>query len=159
MTAPARTAAAPVSVPWPLAELIRVYALNAAGLITVLAAWWGAAGTVRGTTQVIAIAVAVTAVVVSGSGNAVWVLVGRRAVGIRRTQLRERMEDLVAALGDITPSDVDEPASPPASLVTLRKATRYHRSGCDLVAGKPTIPWSADSNSGARRAPCGVCRP
>jgi hypothetical protein len=159
MTTPARTTAPPVSVPWPLAELIRVYALNSAALIAVLAAWWGASGTVRNSSQVMAIAVAVTAVVVSGSGNAIWVMVGRRAVGVRRTELRERLSNFVAALEDRVPTDEADYATLPPALVTLANATRYHRSDCELVAGKPAIAWSPGGNGVDGRAPCGVCRP
>jgi hypothetical protein len=158
MSAASRTSATPVSVPWPLAELIRVYALNAAAVVALLAAWWAAAGTVRNTSQVTAIAVAVTAVVVSGSGNAVWLMVGRRAVGIRRTEVRTRIEALVQALEDEGPAAYSEPATTSRSLVTLPRATRYHRQDCPLVNGKPAIEWSA-ADGEAPRVPCGVCLP
>ena len=158
MSVASRTSAAPVSVPWPLAELIRVYALNAAAMVALLAAWWAAAGTVRNTSQVTAVAVAVTAVVFSGSGNAVWLMVGRRAVGMRRTELRARLEALVQVLEDEGPIAYPEPALPTRSLVTLPKATRYHRPECPLVAGKAAIEWSA-ADGDVRRNPCGVCLP
>jgi hypothetical protein len=158
VSAASRTSAAPVSVPWPLAELIRVYALNAAAVVVLLAAWWAAAGTVRNASQVTAIAVAVTAVVASGTANAVWLMVGRRAVGMRRTALRARLEAVVQALEDEAPAAYPERSVSPRSLVTLRKATRYHRSDCPLVSGKSTVVWSA-TDAASPRVPCGVCLP
>jgi hypothetical protein len=159
MSAASRTSATPVSVPWPLAELIRVYAVNAAALIALLAAWWAAAGTVRNTSQVTAVAVAVTAVVVGGSGNAVWLMVGRRAVGIRRAEVRARLEALVEVLQDELPAAYPEPTAAARSLVTLPNATRYHRPDCRLVTGKSAVVWSADDGRSTPRARCGVCLP
>jgi hypothetical protein len=160
MTSPARSSATPVSVPWPVAELIRVYAVNAASTVALLAAWWASSGTVRNSTQVMALAVAVTALVVSGSGNAVWLMVGRRAVGMRRAALRSRLEELVGSLDAQAPLPYPEPvaaADDAGPLLTLRNGTRYHRPGCELVTGKATVAWSADSRSD--RKPCGVCLP
>jgi hypothetical protein len=146
------------SLPWPVAELVRLYALNAVAIVALIGAWWGASGTVRNSAQVLAIAVGVGAVIVSGSANAIWLLVGRRAVAARRVAVRSGLEDVVTALNTREPVVAETTSLKPA-YVTLESATRYHRRTCDLVIGKRTIPWSPQQPDTGWRTPCGVCQP
>lgn len=92
------------------------------------------------------ISVAVVGAIISGAGNGVRLVRGRRAVAGRRRRL----------LG----------AEPPAPsliqfdrlpLVTGPTMTLYHRADCPLVAGKATNPLSLRDHSGRR--PCDWCRP
>lgn len=85
----------------------------------------------------------VLAVVVNGS----LLLVARRTIGQRRVRLRP---------------DVVAPATGPerraaGSWLWLPGTTRAHRSGCQLIAGKPAEAVSADRIRAEGLARCEVC--
>jgi hypothetical protein len=146
------------TVPWPVSELVRLYAVNAIALVAVVASWFAAAGTVRSGSQVTAIAVGVAALVCSGGVNAMWLLVGRRAVAMRRAVVREQLERVTESLVARSAASSSRPTPSTRSLVVVDRGTKYHRADCDLVAGKVTREWSS-ANGKDPRVPCGVCRP
>jgi hypothetical protein len=149
-------------LPWPVGELVRLYALNAGALVALIFAWWYAAGTVRGGHQIGAVAVGIGAVIVSGCANTLWLLVGRRSVAARRVALRSSLEDLAVTLqatGDAVDVRRDANTSTAAAYVTVDRGTRYHRANCELVVGKTTTAWSPADAGADWRTPCGVCNP
>jgi hypothetical protein len=154
-----RSAAQQPALPWPVTELLRVYAINAIALVALLVAWWVASGTVRNGHQVGSLAVGVAAVVVSGSANALWVLVGRRSVSSRRRQIADAVAVLVSELEREGGDPASRAVPTTAAFVTLEGVRRYHRPSCDLVVGKPIVAWSAQDPKAPWREPCGVCRP
>ena len=146
MTAPV-VAAGPV--PWRPANLLVLWVTLAAGATLLVLAWWGASATADQSSQVAWINVAVGGLIVSGVGITSWVLSGRRAIGARRRLL----------LADGSPSPDASPLDRAEPLVTAAHLTRYHRSGCPMVAGKRTRTASAAGHRAAGLEPCGVCRP
>jgi hypothetical protein len=100
--------------------------------------------------------VAMVSLVAAGGANAWILIVGRRAIGMRRrallgepaaTSLRARQ---VAAPATASGSD---------TLVADPGLRRFHRSDCALVAGRGWPSASRTEHERARRLPCGVCRP
>ncbi len=121
-----------------------------AGLLLALS-WWGAAEEVRLARQFRWVAGGVMSIIVLGVVGATWILEGRRKVSRRRRRwMAEQRRRLAAAAAPV--------AAAPA-LVAGERMTRYHRSGCDLVAGKTLSAASRLEHEREGRRPCGVCRP
>jgi len=136
-------------VPWRLANLLVLWVTLAAGATLLVLAWWGASATADQSSQVAWINLGVCGLIVAGVGITAWVLSGRRAVGARRMLL----------FPDPSPGTDASPADESEPLVTAAHLTRYHRSGCPMVAGKRTRAASAARHRAAGLEPCGVCRP
>jgi hypothetical protein len=149
----------PQSLPWRLNHLVVAYALNAAGLVALLASWFLTSGTVRDTSQVRWLVLGIGGVVISGATNAFWLLVGRSAVTARkRTVLSPilRVENLTAPAercGDsVSIHSLD-------TLVAASGMKRFHRIECQLVDGKDVRAESLSEHHRAGRRPCGLCEP
>lgn len=152
--APARAAGPPV--PWRPAEAIWTTALNIVGAVVVFVGWLGVSGTARLSHQYGWTSVAVVGLVIAALGNGLWLLGGRRAVGVRRRRL---LADPPRGAVDVTSAAVA--TSPPADdrLVTAPAMTRYHRPGCILVRGKDVRPYEPARRGAPAARPCGMCRP
>jgi hypothetical protein len=158
MSPAVRAERATPALPWPVGDLVRLYVVNATVLVALVITWWVAAGTVRGGREVGALAVAIGGLIVSGGINALWLMVGRRSVSARRVALRSDLDDLIGAI--VERAGAESEITPlPVACVTLENGSRYHRPGCELVAGKRTIAWSSADADARWRVPCGVCRP
>jgi hypothetical protein len=100
----------------------------------------------------------VVGLIVFGSGNALWLLRGRRAVGARRValvRLESGSHERSARVVDQAPSTA--PSAEPAGLVQVHGSRLAHRATCPLVVAKQVEPVDAARMSGT--APCGVCSP
>ena len=126
-----------------------VVVVAVAGLLLALS-WWGAAEEVRLARQFRWVAAGVVSIIVLGVVSATWILEGRRAVSRRRRRWMAEQRRRLAAAAPVT-------AAP--ALVAGERMTRYHRPGCDLVAGKVLSAASRVEHERAGRRPCGVCRP
>lgn len=122
------------------------------GAVLLLVSWWGASGTTRLRDQVTWVNVGVAGLIVSGTGIALWLLHGYRAVG-------ERQRLLLAGLETAPPPDTATTGEGDAALVSGRGMTRYHRTDCPLVAGKPVRRAARHVHERAGRRPCGMCMP
>jgi hypothetical protein len=126
------------------------------GAAALVVGWIGVSGEPATSRQTAWMDVGIGGLVIAGIGTAVWLMTARRAIGQRR---RELLPDIAAAapraLVDITPAE--EP--PLERLVVLPGMTRYHRSSCELVAGKPVKPLNGRRRKATSLAPCGVCQP
>lgn len=140
-------------VGWPVVRLRWLIAAQAVSVAAILVAGRAAAGQAAVGDQVPWVSLAVTAAVVSGAGNALWLLHLRRATGLRSRALLASMA-AGATEADLAPVD---PAAPEADapLVAVPGMTLVHRPGCLLVVGKRTEPAGRDAGD---REPCGWCR-
>src|SRR5207237_7975300 len=77
-TRPAQT----VGSPWRLGDAMSLLTLNAVGIALVIAGWYVAGGRLLLHHAVSGANVAIAGIIVAGVGNAVWLLTGRRAVGM-----------------------------------------------------------------------------
>lgn len=143
-------------LPWRLNDLLSLVVGLSVGLLGVVVGWFGVSGTPRVSQQTPWLNVAVGGVVVSGVAVVVWLTNGRRAVGERRRRL---VPDGADALGTVPGggSTTALETAAPEPLVILRGMGRYHRAGCELVAGKPVR--ALRKAPGRELSPCGVCRP
>ena len=117
-------------------------------LFLIVLSWYEASGTVSTSTSVAWFKAGIVGLVVAGTSNALWLLRGRKAVGLAR----------VALLEQFAPVGATDTASTRAKLVALPSSRRYHRDGCPMVRGK-AVSVLANDVAPSTRVPCEVCRP
>ena len=147
----ARAEAVAVS-PWTARQRLVLAVLLVLGVAGLVAGYLGTSGTLRLSRQVVWVNVAGAALIVSGSGVAVFLTAGRRAVGRRRLGL----------FGDVPAAQVatvDPGAGTATDLVAAASMTKYHRADCTFVDGKSVTASTAAKHEQAGRRPCGVCLP
>jgi len=138
--------------PWRLGDAMSLVTLNAVGIGLVLTGWYVAAGRLLFHDQVSGANVAIAGIIVAGVGNGVWLLTGRRAVGLRRRTLAEAIERRYR--GRARPV-----AEATVKLVAARGMTRYHRPDCVFVAERRVTANQRETHESRGRTPCGVCPP
>ena len=127
--------------------------LNAVGLALVVAGWYVAAGRLLFHDQVSGANVAVAGVIVAGVGNGLWLLTGRRALGLRRRAVAGAIER------QYRERPGPEPPAQATTFVASKAMTRYHRPDCVFVAERPVVARTAKTHQKQGRTPCEVCRP
>jgi hypothetical protein len=140
-----------------------------AGAIVIGVAWYVCAGDVSLNQQIGPVDIAVAGLLLSGLGNATWLLRGRRAVGERRRTLLPdpvaQVRRVRAVQGDIPPSDLqathaDVPAVSTEVFLAGSDMERFHRATCPLAAGRSGwTTMTRQEHLDAGRKPCGVCQP
>jgi hypothetical protein len=138
--------------PWRLGDALSVLTLNAIGLVLVLTGWYVAAGRLLFHDQVVGANVAVAGIIVAGAGNGMWLLTGRRALGLRRRNLAGGIEHQYRS----RPRPV---ATQTTSFVVAKGMTRYHRPDCVFAAARPVVARSRDTHEAQGRTRCEVCKP
>jgi hypothetical protein len=126
--------------------------LNAVGLALLVAGWSMASGRLLFHDQVSGANVAIAGIIVAGVGNGVWLLTGRRAVGLRRRTVAEAIEGQYRS----RPRPVAEEAT---TFVAAKGMTRYHRPDCVFVVDRKVTGRRRETYESQGRTPCGVCRP
>jgi hypothetical protein len=136
--------------PWRPDDVTRLLLVQLAGVAMMAASWFEASGqlTVRG--QLTWLNLGLVGLLVSGVGNGIWLLQGRRNVGTVRALL---LPDPVPQPAAAAVSGLTETASERV-VVTDAGATMYHRPGCQLIEGKPTETRAARHD----QVPCQVCQ-
>jgi len=146
-----RPPSAPAS-PWRLGEAMSMVTLNAVGFVLVVAGWSVAAGRLLFHDQVSGANVAIAGIIVAGVGNGVWLLTGRRAVGLRRRTVADAIERRYRSL----PRPITEAST---TFVASKGMTRYHRPDCVFVVERRVTARRRETHESQGRTPCGVCRP
>jgi hypothetical protein len=147
--------------PWRLADLAIVYVASFVGFALLAVAWWGASGTAKVSHQVPWVSVGAVALIVLGTGNVFWLLLGRRAVEERR---RELLAPFAALAERDTAADATEVAVEPTRTAGPKPVAapgmgHYHRASCQLVQGKGAKAATPAAHQRAGRQPCGMCQP
>jgi hypothetical protein len=153
-------------VPWRHGDLILLSALATIGFWTIVAAWVGASGSTKVSTETIWLGAAIVAAVVAGFGNGLWLLAAHRAVRLRQRALTELALTMLPPdpAGSRAVQEIEVPVAavtfPSASeLVSAPRMTHFHRPDCQLVAGKPVTARPERQHRRAGRTPCRICRP
>lgn len=152
--------AAPLSaMPWPLDGLWKVGLANAFGAVAVVVSWFGAAGSAVVAQQVNWVLLGVGGVAVLAVADCMWLLVGRRAVGLRRRAVLRPLAAFARPSGNGTGDpantlvwEVDQPRWVPGT-------RHYHRPQCQLVVGKDARTGTIAEHELAGRTACGMCQP
>ena len=141
-------------VPWALRDARALFFMTCGGLGALFLSWWAASGTGKLNRQITWMVVAILGIIVIGAGNFLWLLAGRRAVGVRRRRLLEGLEalDAGALVAGAEGASADVPM-----YVTVPGSARYHLPSCLLVRGKSASPVEGKKRRAAK--PCEMCRP
>jgi hypothetical protein len=140
--------------PWQLGNVLNLATGNLIGLCLVVGGWVGASGKPLPSRQLGWVTVAAIGLLCSGVSNAMWLLAGRRAVGLRRARA------VTEPLGRLSPGRNASAANTAEDqVVAAATMTRYHRPSCELVAGKTVEVLAESDHIGRDRQPCGVCKP
>ena len=144
--------------PWGRSQVGALLACWTAGLAGIAVGWWGTSGRSTPGDQAAWVGLAAAGVVAFGAGVGLWVMAGRRVLGLRQARLFAAAVAPVGAAGTTKTSQVV--SGGPAGLPVSSGMSRYyHRANCLLVRGKALIPAGVDHHRRDGRRPCGVCRP
>jgi hypothetical protein len=141
--------------PWAVDEQIRLLGTWVIATAVLVACWVGAATTVVWGHEMIAAAVAVASLGLSGWGAARWLLAGTRAVRDSRGRVMARVD----SLADRWAPAGAEPTSAGERVVALAGLRYFHRPDCALVADRKVTASTRARQEAGGRLPCGVCRP
>ncbi|GAA0616508.1 hypothetical protein GCM10009547_18220 [Sporichthya brevicatena] len=136
--------AAPVGGLWARTDLALVVGANAVGLVLIVVGWLGSSDALTLNAGVDWLKVGIVGVIFAGVCNGLFLLRGRRAVGLARRAVLGVPRDRRAVVVE------DEVA-----LVARPGSRRVHRPTCPMVAGKPVEAVAAVGDL----TPCELCRP
>jgi hypothetical protein len=141
--------------PWTPDALIRVAGMNAAGFVLVAVSWFQVSAQLTVRDQLGWLNLGLLGVGLCGAGNALWLLRGRRTIGIARRVLWPA--------GPAGPAGTVDAAPPgPTHSGELRWASgtaRMHRPGCALLNGRADRRISRPQADRHGLRPCEVCEP
>lgn len=140
-------------MPWSDGDVVAVTATALIGMVAIVAGWFGTSGSPVPASQMLWLNIAVAGFAIFASGNCLWLMRLRRALGERRAGLVS-FEDAEVMPQHATAADrpVDGPVSASTAWVRGIGMARVHRAGCPLVAGKELEPVRAGDGE-----LCGVC--
>lgn len=146
------------SGPWGADQRVVLTFGWALGVAMVALGWWGASAEEVVATQMPWMALGALGVLIAGGLNAVWLLAGRRAVGLRcRASILAPGVEEVPTLDLRAVNGVDDSAG--ANLVAGTRMRYFHRSGCTLARTKAVTAAERSEHVQQGRKPCEVCRP
>jgi hypothetical protein len=125
--------------------------------VVLIVCWYAVSGDYSFDDQKTALDLAIVAVVVTNLAGAAALISGRRAVALRRRQMLADMPTRSLRSASPGPEALDGTA--PVALIAGAGLTRYHRSTCQLAAGRDWPEASRASHELDGRTPCGACRP
>lgn len=133
---------------------------NLAGVAVVLTGYVGVSGGSELSTQFGWLSVAVLGFVGAGVADGLWLMAGRRAVGIRLNELLRTYPPILDVPGQReadSPSVARAAVMPSDSLVTAASMTRYHRTDCLLVRDKELSTLHRETAESGGLRPCEIC--
>jgi len=153
--ADAGTLGGPVGV-WSSRDLARWGSVVSVAGVGCFVAWYLAAGDTSYNKQVGPIDLAMVGLLVAAAANIGFLLVGRRAIGVRRRMLVGEAAPVLArsvapVAGTIVPLQT--------SLVGAPGLRHFHRADCVLAHGRDWPAVTRSEHEAAGRTACGVCRP
>jgi len=132
----------------------------ALGLATVAAGWWGTSGEPTVGRQFRWVGAGATGVMLAGAVSALWLLAGRRSVGLRsRRSIPVPDDALPVKVVDLRSVPETNGSSGSGSLVAASGMRYFHRASCALVRGKAAGAADRADHIREGRVPCGVCQP
>jgi uncharacterized membrane protein (UPF0136 family) len=154
----AQATAAAQHMLWTPRDVSRWGSVVALSGVVLVGAWYSVAGKATWDDQVVGMNVGLAALVASNAAGVLFLIAGRRAVGVRR----------MALLGDPAPELVVPRQSQPAhdlltapadALVAGDGLTHYHRADCPMAVHKSFVAATRSEHERSGHAACGVCRP
>jgi hypothetical protein len=140
--------------PWSSTELTRLLTTNLIGFVLIIVSWYQVSGESTMRDQLAWVNVGIIGVAIAGVSNGLWLLRGRRHVGLARVLvLPDRAPRATADWSDRLTEDLENRPVAGASM------TRYHRPSCPLVEGKSTAATTRRAHERSGRVACELCEP
>jgi len=139
VTAPSRSRRP--SVPWSPNDLVRLVVLSLLAITGIGIAWYQTSGTGRLSEQLSWLNLSIASLVVASLANLMWIMNGRRSVGLRRQELLDRwdIEDERVTTGRFAVEPEPPVAAPRSGVLVRADGMAYaHDPSCPLVIGKET---------------------
>lgn len=142
--------------PWEADDLARILVFQVVAAAVVAVSWWIVSGTGDLQKQMLWLRIGVAGVLLSGIANGVWLMRGRRLVGLARRVVLEAFEPVVSR-----PVASATTTSPTAAreFVAVPGTSRFHVGTCTLVRGKETVRGERSWHSAEGRSACEACCP
>jgi hypothetical protein len=143
---------------WTPRDVSRWGSVVALSGVVLLGAWYSVGGKATWEDQVVGMNVGLAALVASNAAGVLFLVAGRRAVGVRRMQLlgdpapERLMPDQTHAAHDLLSAPAD-------ALVAGAGLTHYHRADCPMAVHKAFVAATRSEHEGSGHTACGVCRP
>jgi hypothetical protein len=140
--------------PWTSTELSRVVLANALGLAMIAISWYQVADQLTSRDELAWLNVGIVGVAIAGVANGMWLLRGRRNIGIARVMV---LPDVPGRAASAWPNRLAEDLD--NASVASAEMTRYHRPSCPLVEGKNVTAAPRRQHERVGRVPCELCEP
>jgi len=126
-------------------------ALTAVTGIALIISWYSVSGKSVFNDQKPGMDIAIAVLIISCAVDALFILAGRRAVGMRREHLMHSIPVPRKRATALAPEV--------AGLVAGDGLTRFHRTSCQFIEGRDWPTASLAEHQAAGRTACGVCAP
>lgn len=156
-----KSTSGPGATPWRPLDVGIFVGGQVVGLALLLVGWIQASGELRPKGQIGSLNLGIVGAAVAVAAALRFQGRGRRAVAARRglvSQTLKRSGPWRSVRGEVDLRAVPA-AHADAGLVSSERMTKYHRPGCQLVAGKAVVAGGRRTHEEAGRRPCGVCEP
>ncbi|MGQ0467953.1 MAG: hypothetical protein ACT4QG_21870 [Sporichthyaceae bacterium] len=143
--------------PWGVGPLVLFAILAGLGLTGMVVGWAGISGTADLEEQARWLGLGIASLILAGFGMVAWLLAGLVSVGtLRRSVVRD-----LALRTAAEPRSAEETGeqAPVGTFGIGSGMTRYHRSECDILAGKNVRWLDSEALKFAGALPCGMCSP
>jgi hypothetical protein len=140
-------------LPWTNDGLLRLLIAQAVALGLIMASWYAVSGAPALAAQMNGLEFGIAGLALSGGANGLWLLHGRRTVGLARVAtLSSHISPDESRGSSIDRRHID------VALVAVPGSTRYHRAECPMVAGRTLQPL-VETDAAAAMVPCELCQP
>lgn len=143
--------------PWAKGDAVVVAVVLVLAVAGLVAGWAGVSNTVNLNSQTRWLGFGIAALLLGGFGMVVWLLVGLRSIAVLRrevmTQLDRRHPAPASGAADLTVGQ----EGVRAGFGAANGMRRYHRDGCQLLAGKEATFTDEARQQQAGRVPCPIC--
>jgi hypothetical protein len=146
--------------PWSFESLLKLILSDTVAGGFIAGSWFAASGVGSVRQQLPWVAGSLASLVLAGGANALWLLRGRRFVGLRRVSLLPGANAIARSNGHVPRGDhVAADAAHALALVSAPNMAHYHQTSCALAVGKPCRSATRTEHEANGLIPCGVCEP
>lgn len=142
----------PAPVPWTIGHLVTLCAAYVVAGAAIAGSWFVMSQREVADSQVAPMAIGAIGCAVGLLAGPLWVMAGRRAVGIRLGAALDRID---AGDGQVEQEAPERAAA--GGLVATEAMRHFHRPDCELVRGKSATRRSEREHRARGRVPCQVC--
>ena len=146
-------------LPWTSDSVVRLLVLNVSALGLLIASWYFISGTTSLEEQVAWLKMGMLGLALSGAANGLWLMSGRRAIGLARVQVLGRPQERHAAEPDRHDTTELPAVTGLDTVYTGPRMTRFHKCSCPLADGRELAATPRAEAAARGFQPCELCEP